>query len=126
MIFQHKVHIQNIISLFVVNWPYVKHNDTFNPIPHPSSLPLEADGQGRGIECRRAERRAARMTLLFIGLSIGSFAGLGLGILLGLRIQRKYQAFLREVQLHRNTRVFSRYYITEEGILDSSKDYSEF
>jgi hypothetical protein len=66
------------------------------------------------------------MTLLFIGISIGLFAGLGLGILLGLRIQRKYQDFLREVQLHRNTRVFSRYYITEAGILDSSKDYSEF
>ncbi|MBD0256965.1 MAG: hypothetical protein ICV83_14700 [Cytophagales bacterium] len=66
------------------------------------------------------------MTLLFIGLIVGAFAGLGLGILLGLRIQRKYQAFLREVQLHGNTRVFSRYYITEEGILNSSKDYSEF
>ncbi len=66
------------------------------------------------------------MTVLFIGLLLGAFAGFGLGILLGQRIQRKYQAFLREVQLHRNTRVFSRYYITEEGILDSSKDYSEF
>jgi cell division protein FtsX len=66
------------------------------------------------------------MMFLFIGLSIGLFAGLALGILLGLRIQRKYQAFLREVQQHRNTQVFSRYYITEEGILNSSRDYSEF
>jgi hypothetical protein len=66
------------------------------------------------------------MMLLLIGLGMGSFAGIGLGILLGVRIQRKYEAFLREVQLHRNTRVFSRYYITEEGILDSSKDYSGF
>jgi hypothetical protein len=66
------------------------------------------------------------MMWLFIGISIGAFAGLGLGILLGLRIERKYQAFLREVQQHQHTQVFSRYCITEEGVLDSSKDYSEF
>ncbi len=66
------------------------------------------------------------MMLLFIGLSIGLLAGLGLGVLLGLRIERKYQSFLRGVQQHKHTQVFSRYYLTEEGIRDSSKDYSEF
>lgn len=66
------------------------------------------------------------MMLLLIGAGIGLVAGLGLGFLLGLRIERKYQAFLRGVQTHKSTQLFSRYYITEEGIRDSSKDYSEF
>jgi hypothetical protein len=66
------------------------------------------------------------MTLLFIGISIALVVGLGLGIGLGLRIERKYQAFLREVQQHKHTQQLSRYYITEEGIRYSSKDYSEF
>ncbi len=66
------------------------------------------------------------MTLLFLGISIALVVGLGLGIRLGLHIERRYQAFLREVQQHKHTHSFSRYYITEEGILDSSKDYSEF
>ena len=66
------------------------------------------------------------MMLLLIGIGIGLVAGLGLGILLGLRIERKFQAFLRGVQTHKATQQLSRYYITEEGILDSSKDYSEF
>jgi hypothetical protein len=65
------------------------------------------------------------MTLLF-WISIGVVAGIGLGIRLGLQIERKFQAFLREAQQHKHTQVFSRYYITEEGIRDSSKDYSEF
>ena len=64
--------------------------------------------------------------MLYIGISIGLLAGLALGFLLGRRIECKYQNFLREVQLHKRTQVFSSYYITEEGILDSSKDYSEF
>jgi hypothetical protein len=63
---------------------------------------------------------------LFLGISIALVAGLGLGIRLGLHIERRYQAFLREVQQHKHTRLFSRYYITAEGIRDSSKDYSEF
>jgi hypothetical protein len=66
------------------------------------------------------------MILLFIGISIGVLTGLGLGIMLGLRIERKFQAFLRGVQQYKSTQLFSRYYITEEGIRDSSKDYSEF
>ncbi len=66
------------------------------------------------------------MILLFIGISIGVLTGLGLGIMLGLRIERKFQAFLRGVQQYNSTQLFSRYYITEEGIRDSSKDYSEF
>lgn len=66
------------------------------------------------------------MTLLFIGMGMGLVVGLCLGIRLGLRIERRYQAFLREVQQHKHTHLFSRYYITAEGIRDSSKDYSEF
>jgi hypothetical protein len=66
------------------------------------------------------------MMLLIIGISIGLLVGLGLGVVMGLRIERKFQAFLRGVQQHKSTQVFSRYQITEEGIRDSSKDYSEF
>jgi|GEM_PF-6475327 len=66
------------------------------------------------------------MMLLLIAIGIGLLAGLGLGVLLGLRIERKFQAFLRGVQTHKSTQLFSRYYITEEGIRDSSKDYLEF
>lgn len=66
------------------------------------------------------------MILLLIGIGIGLVAGIGLGLLFGLRIERKFQAFLCGVQTQQSTQLFSRYYITEEGIRDASKDYSEF